>query len=125
LISGEGSGSANAAAGPARWHRLSQILCAPPRSKSAAFDPASVVNIVDNSRASMYEPRSPARAAVDAFNVAYCGILTALHESLNGRPERYEFAVSGMYRLTGLARSIVAIDRGDGTFAAPSFERSE
>jgi hypothetical protein len=125
LISGEGNSSANTAAGPARWHRLSQIACAPPRSKSIAFDPASVINIVENSRASMYEPRSPARAAVDAFNVAYCGILAALNESFNGRPERYEFAVSGMYGLMGLARSIVAIDRGDGTFAAPSFECGE
>jgi hypothetical protein len=125
LISGEGNCSASGAAGSARWHRLRQIVCAPPGAKLAALDPASVINIVENSRASMYEPRSPARAAVDAFNVAYCSILTALNESFNGRRERYEFAVSGMYGLTGLARSIVAIERDDGTFAAPSFEYSE
>ena len=125
LISGEGNCSASGAAGSARWHRLSQIVCAPPRSKAAAFDPASVINIVENSRASMYQPRSPVRAAVDAFNAAYCNVLAALNESFNGRPDRYELAVSGMYGLTGLARSIVAIERGDGTFAAPSFECGE
>jgi hypothetical protein len=112
-------------AGSARGHRLKQIVCAPPRSKVAAFDPASVINIVENSRAAMYEPGSPARTAVDAFNVAYCNVLSALSETFNGRPERYELALSGMYGLTSLARSIVAIDRGDGTFAAPSFEWSE
>jgi hypothetical protein len=81
-----------------------------------------VVNIVENSRASMYRQGSAARTMVDAFNVAYCNVLTALDETFKGKPERYELAVAGMYRLTSLARSIVAIDLGNGTFAAPSFE---
>jgi hypothetical protein len=87
-----------------------------------AFDPAGVIDIVENSRAAMYAPGSPVRAAVDTFNLTYCSILAALNDAFNGRPERYEFAVSSMYQLTSLARSIVTIDRGDGTFAAPSFE---
>lgn len=109
--------------GSAHWRRLSQIVGAPKSSIMGAFDPEGVINIVQNSRADMYEPGSPARAAIDAFNVAYCNVLADLNESFNGRPERYERAVSGMYRLTSLARSIVTIDRGDGTFASPSFER--
>lgn len=125
LISGAESGSAGApidCPGSAHWHRLSQLVCEPKPSKVGSFDPKGVINIVQNSRADMYEPGSPARAAIDAFNVAYCDILAILNESFNGNPERYERAVSGMYRLTSLARSIVTIDLGNGTFASPSFE---
>lgn len=124
LISGEGNISGGAptdCAGSARSQRLRQIVGAP-GSDAVPFDPSGVINIVENSRASMYLPGSAVRVTVDAFNVAYSSILAALNETFNGKPERYEFAVSGMYGLTSLARSIVAIDRGDGTFAAPSFE---
>jgi hypothetical protein len=118
LISGQGPDRGR---GAARWQRSSQI-----RSNTlpdaAAFDPAGVINIVENSRASMYQPGSAARRMVDAFNEAYGNVLTALNETFKGKPERYELAVAGMYRLTSLARSIVAIDLGNGTFAAPSFE---
>lgn len=107
-----------------RSRRLEQLACDRP-SDDVPFDPADVIDIVENSQTAMYAPGSPARAAIDAFNSAYCGLLAALHDAFNGEPERYEFAVSSMYRLTSLARSIVAIERGDGTFAAPSFDWSE
>jgi hypothetical protein len=126
VITGEGPCTAGAPIDPgdcARSNRLQQIAATP--SSAIPFDVAGVVNIVKNSRSSMYAPGSSVRIAVDAFNVAYCGILAALNETFNGRPERYESAVSSMYGLTSLARSIVAIDLGDGTFAAPSFEWSQ
>ena len=121
LISGQGN---DCGTGAARWQRLSQVQCAS-SPEAAAFDPTGVINIVENSRASMYRQGSAARTMVDAFNVAYGNVLTALSETFNGKPERYELAVAGMYRLTSLARSIVAIDLGNGTFAAPSFECRE
>ncbi|UFZ06359.1 ferritin-like protein [Bradyrhizobium ontarionense] len=127
LISGEGDVTGEMpinADGSARPDRLLQLVRAR-GTHAIPFDAASIVNIVENSRTYMYASGSSVRAAVDAFNVAYKSILTALNETFNGRPERYEFAVSRMYRLTSLARPIVATDRGDGTFAAPSFEWSE
>jgi len=89
------------------------------------LDAAGIIDIVENSRASMYPPASPARAAVDEFNRVYSGMLVDLQSAFSGRPERYQAAVSSMYGLTGLARSIVAIERDDGTSAAPSFELCE
>jgi hypothetical protein len=127
LVLGQGNHAGGApidSAGSARSHRLQQIA-GTPGSDAIPFDVAGVINVVENSRTSMYPLGSPVRIAVDAFNVAYCSILAALNETFNGKPERYELAVSSMYGLTSLARSIVAIDRGDGTFAAPSFEWSE
>jgi len=105
---------------------------APTRQPTAAnewpealeFKPSAVINIVENSRAAMYAAGSPARALVDAFNAAYCDVVAALDATFNGRPERYEGAISNMYRLTSLARSIVAIEHRDGEFAAPSFEQA-
>jgi hypothetical protein len=92
---------------------------------SAAFDPAGVINIIRNSVSEMYPPRSPVRCAIDEFNIAYSALLTALNETFNGQPERYELAVSNMYRLTSLSRHIVSFDLGDDTFAAPAFEWTE
>lgn len=120
LVSGEGDITDS----PARSSRLERGVDGR-RPDAISFDPAGVINIVENSKASMYAPGSPVRAAVDEFNVAYGSILRALTETFNGRPERYEFAVSSMYRLTSLSRSIVVFHRGDGTFAAPSFECKE
>jgi hypothetical protein len=121
LISNQGGDRAR---GAARRRRLGQIRFAS-LPDAAALDPAGVVNIVENSRASMYRQGSAARTMVDGFNVAYGNVLAALDETFKGKPERYELAVAGMYRLTSLARSIVAIDLGNGTFAAPSFECCE
>ena len=121
LISTQGN---DRASGAARRQRLSQIRFAS-LPDAAALDPAGVIDIVENSRASMYRQGSAERTMVDAFNEAYGKVLTALDETFKGKPERYEHAVAGMYRLTSLARSIVAVDLGNGTFAAPSFECCE
>jgi hypothetical protein len=124
LVSGDASTTGEAqidSGGSARFRRLKHIARGP-GADASPFDPSGVINIVENSRTSMYPPGSLVRNAVDQFNVAYCSILAALHETFNGRPDRYEFAISRMYGLTSLARSIVATDLGDGTFAAPSFQ---
>jgi hypothetical protein len=93
--------------------------------EAVQFEPASVINIVENSRAVMYAADSPARTAVDTFNSTYCHIIADLDATFNGSAGRFEAAISNMYRLTSLARSIVAIEHGDGKFAAPSFEYNE
>ena len=79
-----------------RSRRLQQLACCG-AGDDVPFDPADVIDLVENSRAAMYTPGSPARAAIDAFNSTYCSLLAALNEAFNGRPERYEFAVSSMY----------------------------
>jgi hypothetical protein len=86
------------------------------------FDASSVINIVENSKAVMYPPGSPAREAVDSFNATYTGLLEALHDTFNGQLGRYDDATDGMTRLTGLARQITALEISDGIYAAPSFE---
>jgi hypothetical protein len=84
--------------------------------------PADVINIVENSKAEMYDPGSPARKAVDEFNATYGRMLQALHKTFNGDQLQYDVATGAMEALTASARAITAIEIGDGRYAAPSFE---
>jgi hypothetical protein len=88
------------------------------------FDPAGVLPLVTNPKASRYPAGSPARQANDAFNATYTTLLRNLRSAFNGIPGDLNTAVGDMFALNDAAAAVTAIELGDGTRAGPSFERA-
>lgn len=84
------------------------------------FDPAGVLRLVSNPKASEYPVE--ARAKCEAFNVTYTLLLHDLQAAFNGTPEKLNDAIVGMFRLNDQAADLMTVQLGDGTRAGPSFE---
>jgi hypothetical protein len=118
----------------AHYFRLKQILrgrrlvaAAPAsglafRGEPVTFDAHAVLGIVEDGRAKDYASGSAVRANVDEFNFVYRAMLVGLQGTFDGRPERFEDALSCMYALSSIARTITAVEIDDGVFASPTFE---
>jgi hypothetical protein len=87
-----------------------------------SFDPAGVLPVVSNPKASDYPVGSESRTKCDAFNATYTVLLHDLHAAFNGTPERLNDAIIGMFKLNEQAADLMTIQLGDGTNAGPSFE---
>ena len=78
-------------------------------------------NLVENSKASFYTAGTKARRLVDQFNFSYTNLLNALHDTLNGQPNRLDTAMGVMYELKLQAQLMAEIEY-QGKQVAPSFE---
>jgi hypothetical protein len=87
-----------------------------------SFDPAGVLPVVSNPKASDYPVGSESRTKCDAFNATYTVLLHDLHAAFNGTPERLNDAIVGMFTLNEQAADVMSVQLGDGTNAGPSFE---
>ena len=88
---------------------------------SILLDADGIWNFVENSKASLYEPGTKARRLVDQFNFSYTNLLNALHDTLNGQPQRLNAAMGLMYELK-LQAQLMAETEYRGKQVAPSFE---
>lgn len=86
------------------------------------FDPAGVLPLVSNPKASEYPVNSEARGKCEAFNVTYTLMLHDLQAAFNGTPEKLNDAIVGMFTLNDRAADLMTVQLGDGTRAGPSFE---
>jgi Ferritin-like len=87
-----------------------------------SFDPAGVLPVVSNPKASDYPVGSESRTKCDAFNATYTVLLHDLHAAFTGTPERLNDAIVGMFTLNEQAAAVMSVQLGDGTNAGPSFE---
>jgi hypothetical protein len=92
------------------------------RGEPVTFDASMVLAIVEDGRADDYAFESAVRGNVDEFNFVYRAMLVSLQGTFDGRPERFEEALSCMYSLSSIARAITAVEIDDGVFASPTFE---
>lgn len=109
----------NPAAGPATPPQERYLYDA---SDSVPFDAAEVLPLRTNPKSHQFAPGSPARQAIDAFNVNYTNVLEQLHAAFNGQPSRIYSAVDFMNKMGFLAANIYGIILDDGTRPGPTFE---
>jgi CDGSH-type Zn-finger protein len=86
-------------------------------------DFSEVHRVRTNCKLSDLAENSPARQLAVQFNVAYFDMLRRVERALNGQQALLNDAISQMFELRELARSLMATPSGDGiTNAAPTFE---
>lgn len=86
-----------------------------------AWDDSAITDMLGDPKVANYKAVSPARAAVEAFNIKYSRILDQLQMAFNGQPGA--FSLGGMFGLTAAGRQVIALtDEVTGKKAAPSFE---
>jgi CDGSH-type Zn-finger protein len=94
-----------------------------PRGEELQVDWDAVHDMRPNPRAADYPAGSEIRAQMDAYNLAYCGVLHLLHETFNGSPGLLAVATGAMYGLKAQAIELMALPSGHGeTTVGPSFE---
>lgn len=87
------------------------------------LDAAGIWDIVDNSKADMYDEGSGARRLVDQFNFSYTNLLNVLQETFNGSPERLNSAFGLMFEVRLQAQKMMAQTYQPlGKQVAPSFQ---
>ncbi len=86
------------------------------------LDTSGIWNMLGNPKVADYPTGSAARRNADQFNYIYTNLLTALHDTFNGRPERLDQAIGVMYELKLTADRLIAIQLDNGEQAAPTFE---
>ncbi len=80
-------------------------------------------DLVENSKASLYASGTKARRLVDQFNYSYTSLLNALHDTLNGHPDRLNTSMGVMYDLKLQAQLMAEIEYAPlGKRVAPAFE---
>jgi hypothetical protein len=109
----------NPAAGPASPPHERYIYDV---SDPIPFNAAEVLPLRTNPKSRDFDPGSPARQAIDAFNLNYTKVLQQLHAAFNGQPTKILSAVDSMNRMGMLAANIVEINLDDGTRPGPTFE---
>lgn len=92
-----------------------------------AFDPAGIFPVPSDPRvgdgvAPTYPLGSAGRAANDAFNATYTGLLKVLHATVNGRPDRLGEAIGAMHTLRKEALDMASGVSTAGESIGPSFE---
>lgn len=95
-----------------------------PTGEAISVDLTAVRPMRRNPRLSDHPEGSVVRAAHEAFNRTYCGILAHLQHALDGAPARLDDAITAMYQLKHQAQALMAMPDGDGTTAGPTFEWS-
>ncbi|KAA0572603.1 ferritin-like protein [Azospirillum sp. Sh1] len=122
----------------AHYYRLAQIVYARRLVKDrheplgwsysgapVGIDPAGIWNLYPNAKTVDYPEGSRARTVSQQFNTTYTALLTSLHVTFNGQPERLRAAIGLMYELKLTADQLVAIPLpGTDYTAAPTFEYS-
>jgi len=90
------------------------------------LDTAGIWNLLPNARATSFPENTQARFYADQFNATYTRLLTALHETFNGRPEWLDRCMGIMYELRLVADKLVSLQaEPDSPYqAAPPFEYS-
>ena len=86
------------------------------------FDPAKVLPVVDDPKASKYPATSQAHFLNDNFNYAYTSLLKALHLTFNGQPNRLDSAIAIMHSMRELAMEMMNVPFENCENAGPSFE---
>jgi rubrerythrin len=87
------------------------------------FDPAGVLPLKPNIKLAHLPIDSPAHQLAEQFNHDYATMLSELHRTFNGEPDRLDFATNLMrYDLRTTARQLMQIEIGPGLRAAPTFE---
>jgi Ferritin-like len=109
----------NPAAGPASPPQERYIYDA---SDPVPFNAAAVLPLRTNPKSSHFDAGSPAREAIDAFNLKYTQVLQQLHAAFNGQPSKIFGAVDSMNGMGVLAADICGITLDDGTRPGPTFE---
>ena len=76
-----------------------------------------------NPKASDHPPGSELREAMEECDATYTGMVSTLHDALNGTPELLLDGVQTMYRLRAQAVALMHVPVGeDGATAGPPFE---
>lgn len=75
-----------------------------------------------NPRIADAQPGSEERNAQEAFNAAYCTLLSLLEQAFNGAPSMLGTATGAMFGLKSQALELMALESGDGYTAGPTFE---
>lgn len=94
-----------------------------PSGESFDIDFSAVHRVRANCRLAHYEQGSDAHVVATQFNVAYFNMLRKLERAFNGEQFILDEAISNMFEIRQLARTLMAMPSGDGvTNAAPTFE---
>jgi ferritin-like protein len=87
------------------------------------FDPKGVLAIKPNVKLADLPIDSQAHQLAEQFNRDYGTMLTELHRTFNGEPDRLDLATNLMrYNLKTTARQLMQIEIAPGVHAAPTFE---
>ncbi|PCE29550.1 ferritin-like domain-containing protein [Burkholderia ubonensis] len=86
-----------------------------------SLDSENICTVKENAALSDYQVGSGAYIAGSEFYETYCGLLRALDETFNGRPEKLNSAMGLMFQLKLVAQQVMRFPVGDGVFAAPPF----
>jgi hypothetical protein len=78
-----------------------------------------------NPRIADVRSSSDVRAAQEAFNAAYCTLLSLLEQAFNGDPSMLGTATGAMFGLKSQALALMDLESGDGFTAGPTFEYVE
>jgi hypothetical protein len=119
----------------ARLYRNSSGNFVYDESQPIKLDESCIWELVENSKAADYEPRSVPRRMVDQFNYSYTSLLKGLHRTFNGEPNYLNTVMGLMFELKLQAekmaeRKIEPADLEEGVsrigkvgkYLAPSFE---
>ena len=94
-----------------------------PTGPPILLDYDSVLPMGPNPKASDHPPGSELREAIEECDATYTGMVSTLHDALNGTPELLLDGVQTMYRLRAQAVALMHVPVGeDGTTAGPPFE---
>jgi CDGSH-type Zn-finger protein len=94
-----------------------------PSGEPVAVDWAAVAPMRVDPRVADFPAGSPARLAMDAFNISYCTVLQLLERTFDGVPTLLAIATGAMYGIKEQMLELIRLDSGDGrTTAGPSFE---
>ncbi|GAA1516203.1 ferritin-like protein [Kribbella lupini] len=102
-----------------RRYQLGDTPRSGPSGEKLAVDYAGVLPMRRNPQ--LAEAGSPVRAAQDAFNKTYRGLLAQLQLAFNGSPQQLGASVGTMYTLKAQAQALMAMPDGEGTTAGPTF----
>lgn len=87
------------------------------------LDAGGIWDLVENSKADMYEPGTRARRLANQFNFSYTSLLNVLHAAFNGQPSHIDRALGLMYSLRLQAQKMAeVVDAKSGKHVAPPFE---
>ncbi len=102
-----------------RRYQLGDTPRSGPSGEKLTVDFAGVLPMRRNPQ--LAEAGSPIRAAQDAFNKTYRGLLSQLQLAFNGSPQQLGPSIGAMYTLKAQAQALMAMPDGEGTTAGPTF----